>query len=338
MHNPAVPRRGARALVAPAQSRRARAAGAAGGPAARPRPPGAGEVGPGPGVCAMPPEPWGDRHRFTPQHALRRPRPRPVAVPPCRRRAPPLGGDTESVAATASIPGTDACVSGPIARVVWDLADRDASRWAVPLGAGGAVDQPHHDDQFTAWKDGTLIPVTAPSTPPSRCARVDPPSDAVMLHGWFTQPRATFWGMAERSLEEVSDIYGWIDDTGPPHRGARAAGRPASGPAADLRPVRRRDRGALRTPPRGPRHPPLPRRRPGARRRHAGPGGVPAGAAVRRPGRRSGSCSSPTWPTPGPSRCCSASAPSSARWRRSRRPCRTCPPRPPSSRFVRRAS
>ena len=126
----------------------------------------------------MPPEPWGDRHRVHPAA-----RPSPTSASTRRRtslpcRAPPLGGDTESVAATASIPGTDACVSGPIARVVWDLADRDASRWAVPLGAGGAVNQPHHDDQFTAWKDGTLLPVTAPSTRTFALRRVDPPSDA----------------------------------------------------------------------------------------------------------------------------------------------------------------
>lgn len=162
-------------------------------------------------VAAMPPAPWGDRHRFAPQHAFADlgldPSPYVPAV-----AGSPLGGDTECIAATAWIPGSAACVSGPIARVVWDLADRRASRWAVPLGSSGLVGSPDHDNQFTAWKDGTLLPVAAGSTPALTFSLrpVDPGADAAMLHGWFVQPRAAFWGMAARSVEEVAGIYGWI--------------------------------------------------------------------------------------------------------------------------------
>lgn len=167
-------------------------------------------------VAALPPASWGDRHRFAPQHAFADlgldPSPYVPAV-----AGSPLGGDTECVAATAWIPGTDACVSGPVARVVWDVADRGASRWAVPLGSSGQVGSPHHHNQFTAWKDGTLLPVNeltvtevGSSTPTFSLRAVDPDADAALLHGWFTQPRAAFWGMAARSVEEVAGIYGWI--------------------------------------------------------------------------------------------------------------------------------
>jgi penicillin amidase len=156
-------------------------------------------------VAAAPPQTWGDRHRLAPQHALADlgldPAPHLPSV-----AGHPLGGDTDCVAATAWIPGTGAVVTGPIARIVWDLADRSRSRWAVPLGASGVAGDPHHDDQLTSWKDGTLLPVTpAPTLRP-----VDPIADAPLLHGWFTQPRAAFWGMGTRTVEEVGEIYGWI--------------------------------------------------------------------------------------------------------------------------------
>jgi penicillin amidase len=158
-------------------------------------------------VAALPDRRWGERHRFAPVHAFADlgldPSPYLPAV-----AGSPIGGDIECVAAASWIPGTDLSISGPVARVVWDLADRDASRWAVPLGAGGVAGEPTHDNQFPAWKDGTLIPV---SPPPAFTVRpVDPVADAPLLHGWFTQPRALFWGITERSEEEVADIYGWI--------------------------------------------------------------------------------------------------------------------------------
>lgn len=164
-------------------------------------------------VAALPDQPWGDRHRLTPVHACAdlgldaAPHLPSVA-------GTPLGGDVECVAATSWIPGTDMSVSGPIARLVWDLGDRARSRWAVPLGASGIPGHPHHDDQLPAWKDGSLLPVTAPaptSAPAFTLRPVDPPADAPMLHGWFTQPRAAFWGMGARSVGEVAEIYGWID-------------------------------------------------------------------------------------------------------------------------------
>ena len=63
------------------------------------------------------------------------------------------------MAATGSIPGLPGSVMGPVARYVWDLGDRGASRWAVPLGAAGDHRDPHHSDQFDAWSSCQLIPL-----------------------------------------------------------------------------------------------------------------------------------------------------------------------------------
>jgi penicillin amidase len=71
-----------------------------------------------------------------------------------------LGGDTDCVLATASVPGvSDACWRGPVARYVWDLGDRAASRWIVPFGASGRPGDPHYADQLPLWAAGELIPV-----------------------------------------------------------------------------------------------------------------------------------------------------------------------------------
>ncbi|SEB83869.1 penicillin amidase [Nocardioides exalbidus] len=168
-------------------------------------------------VAALPDQPWGDRHRLTPIHAHAELRLDPVPYLPSVAGTP-LDGDVECVAAAASIPGTDMSVSGPIARIVWDLSDRSRSRWAVPLGASGIVGDPHHDDQLTSWKDGTLLPVASHTF---SLRPVSPVADASLLHGWFTEPRAAFWGIGTRSPEEVGDIYAWIDEQ--PHLTASLA-------------------------------------------------------------------------------------------------------------------
>ncbi|KRE38908.1 siderophore biosynthesis protein [Janibacter sp. Soil728] len=38
-----------------------------------------------------------------------------------------------------------------------------------------------------------------------------PEEDAPLVHGWATQPRGRFWGMADKSVEEVRDIYAFVD-------------------------------------------------------------------------------------------------------------------------------
>lgn len=38
-----------------------------------------------------------------------------------------------------------------------------------------------------------------------------PGEDAPMIHAWVTQPRGRFWGMADKSVEEIRDIYDFVD-------------------------------------------------------------------------------------------------------------------------------
>ncbi|WP_425576057.1 penicillin acylase family protein [Nocardioides kongjuensis] len=53
--------------------------------------------------------------------------------------------------------GTGACIHGPVARWVWDLAGD--SRWVVPLGASGDPGLPHHHDQQAVWATGGALRV-----------------------------------------------------------------------------------------------------------------------------------------------------------------------------------
>ncbi|MBD5787446.1 penicillin acylase family protein [Cellulosimicrobium terreum] len=102
------------------------------------------------------PATWGDTHQVLGLHVLLDV-PGAVAplVPPL-----PLSGDTDAVRCTASAPGlTDTCVRGSVARWVWDLADRDASRWGVPFGANGDPRSAHFADQHETWADAVTVRV-----------------------------------------------------------------------------------------------------------------------------------------------------------------------------------
>lgn len=77
----------------------------------------------------------------------------------------------------------------------------------------------------------TMIPATTPdpaaSTAPAlrpavyeqkvegfgtvRLVPVDPSADAGLLHGWVTEERARFWGMADHTPEQVQEIYEFVD-------------------------------------------------------------------------------------------------------------------------------
>lgn len=108
-------------------------------------------------VAAAPaPGPWGERHRFHPVHGLEQ---LGLAQVDLGVTGEPISGDSDCVASTAWALGADACMRGPVARYVWNLADRDQSLWAVPLGASGDAESPHHHDQFEPWSTGRLVPV-----------------------------------------------------------------------------------------------------------------------------------------------------------------------------------
>ncbi|WP_306190605.1 penicillin acylase family protein [Streptomyces sp. MK5] len=95
---------------------------------------------------------WAERHRLAAWRAL------PEAGAPYDE--PGLAGDHDCVLCTSAVPGlTDLAARGPVARYVWDLADRENSRWVVPLGADGVPGAPHHHDQLPLWTAGDLAPV-----------------------------------------------------------------------------------------------------------------------------------------------------------------------------------
>ncbi|HET9419985.1 MAG TPA: GNAT family N-acetyltransferase [Nocardioides sp.] len=41
---------------------------------------------------------------------------------------------------------------------------------------------------------------------------LDPERDAPLIHSWVTEDRATFWMMQDHTVDEVREIYTWIDE------------------------------------------------------------------------------------------------------------------------------
>ncbi|MFG2878080.1 penicillin acylase family protein [Streptomyces sp. NPDC048337] len=101
-------------------------------------------------AAGAPDTPWAEVHRLAPWSAL----------PDPQAEWPGLGGDHDCVNATSSVPGfTDLTARASAARYVWDLARREDSLWAVPLGADGVTGTPHHRDQLPLWARCELVPV-----------------------------------------------------------------------------------------------------------------------------------------------------------------------------------
>lgn len=181
---------------------------------------------------------WGDLHVPAPLHPVPGPDPRPA--PASGVTTTPVSGNNETVRCTGGAPGVAPTVyRGSVARYVWDLSDRGNSRWGVPFGADGRPGGAHFDDQHATWADaGTTRVVTdwARLRPVDTSLRLldgrrgeevwrrgfgqdgvvtahvlDPEADADLLHGWFTQPRARFWGMGGCTRDEVRDTYAFVD-------------------------------------------------------------------------------------------------------------------------------
>ncbi|MEW2402226.1 penicillin acylase family protein [Streptomyces sp. NPDC046862] len=100
-------------------------------------------------VADEPAEAWGERHRLHPLHIL-------ADVTPGQAPSVPaitLDGDADTVLATVSVPGlTDRVHTASVTRWIWDLADRESSRWNVPFGSSGVPGSPHFADQLGDWQ------------------------------------------------------------------------------------------------------------------------------------------------------------------------------------------
>ncbi|WP_462416921.1 GNAT family N-acetyltransferase [Kytococcus sp. Marseille-QA3725] len=177
-------------------------------------------------TCAAPGNRWGAEHQAAGLHALGWPVP-----------MGPVGGDVDCVAATSSIPGrTAVTVRGPVCRAVLDLADPASSRWAVPLGTDGRLTASTGRSQTEAWRTAELLPVfggerlalLGEAAPPSEVPVPQPPelvftpvvpaTDGPTIHTWATQNRGRFWGMGDYTVEDVIEVYTWLDES--PHHGA----------------------------------------------------------------------------------------------------------------------
>jgi penicillin amidase len=110
---------------------------------------------------------WGELHRLRLAHPL-------AAIPGLEPLFvavdEPLGGDEQTVAAAGvdAVAGREAAVI-PSARIVWDLADLDASILVLPAGVSGNPASPHWNDQTPAYRAGTR-----PPDGPARTLTVNP--------------------------------------------------------------------------------------------------------------------------------------------------------------------
>ncbi len=102
------------------------------------------------------PQTWGETHVFSPVH------PFDVTEDHASPLVPgvPLSGDQDCVRCVGSLPGvSDRAYRGAVARYVWDLADRTAGGWVVPMGASARPGDHHHLDQLPLWAEARLAPI-----------------------------------------------------------------------------------------------------------------------------------------------------------------------------------
>lgn len=168
--------------------------------------------------------PWGETHQLSPLHGLRG----PLFTVDEEPLDLGLSGDHHCVMSTTPMPGlTDVSIRASAARFAWDLHDRSASGWIVPLGASGVLGDPHHHDQLPLYLRGELASLSTDwdrLTPVDttfeqvvaglgtvRIVPADPERDLDLIYGWVSAERARFWGMTDESRERVAEIYEFLD-------------------------------------------------------------------------------------------------------------------------------
>ena len=67
------------------------------------------------------------------------------------------------------------------------------------------------------------------TTPTLTVRAIDPVADAATIHAWVTEDRGSFWMMSDYTLEEVREVYTWLDEQ-PTHTASfvLADGEPAA--------------------------------------------------------------------------------------------------------------
>ncbi|MFB8138695.1 GNAT family N-acetyltransferase [Streptomyces parvus] len=118
-------------------------------------------------------------------------------------------------------------VRGELAPVVtdWNLLHR-TTHDCTPHHRTPHDRTPHHRTSHHPEENPAMTAATEPVAPALRPAvheqkiegfgtvrlvPVDPAADAELLHGWVTEERARFWGMADHTREQVREIYEFVD-------------------------------------------------------------------------------------------------------------------------------
>lgn len=195
-----------------------------------------------------PPAPWGELHRLSPWQALPGVTPDEEAIRPgvagdhdCVLSTSSVPGVTDLFArgpaaryvwdlarredsrwavpfGASGIPGsahhrdqTPLWVRGELAPVVtdWNLLHRTTLHRTT-----------HHPEENPAMTtDEPIAPALRPAVHEQkiegfgtvRLVPVVPAADAELLHGWVTEERSRFWGMADHTREQVREIYEFVD-------------------------------------------------------------------------------------------------------------------------------
>jgi penicillin amidase len=101
---------------------------------------------------------WGRVHHTAPKHTLSGVNPglSHVLDPPSM----PMGGDGDTPQmGNYSLGNPFAMTLMSVVRYVYDTANWENSRWAVPLGVSGHPASPHYADQAPVWADVDLVPM-----------------------------------------------------------------------------------------------------------------------------------------------------------------------------------
>jgi penicillin amidase len=100
---------------------------------------------------------WGKLHQIAFSHTLSLQKPLDRVF----NRGPyPIGGDTDTVCQTASLPGTYLNNAwSPSVRFIFDLGDLSSSLAVYPTGQSGQLGSPHYDDLIEPWRNGDYHPM-----------------------------------------------------------------------------------------------------------------------------------------------------------------------------------
>jgi penicillin amidase len=88
---------------------------------------------------------------------------------------------------------------------------------------------PHFLDQLPLWASGSLVPLVTdwnllteekpvtvfsaklPGLGELTMVPLDPPAHAPIVHEWVVKPRNRFWGMTDHSVDQVREIYAYVE-------------------------------------------------------------------------------------------------------------------------------